>query len=344
VDNVLVGSFDTVDIDQYAGSNNWGTGGGPGAQVKDPSNGTNQNLATPMNYHGDIAIFRYYQAKFDGDDVNQNYQALLDPTQFVGPAVLNVNGDFTQNPGSTLEIDLYAGIGNDQLVVTGAFTAGGTLDISLVGPDPLVGETFQIIDAAAYAGAFGDINLPGNPADWNTSQLLIDGTLTFGIVLPDGDFTGPEGTPDGVWDCLDINALSAAIAGSSTDLNFDMNGDMVVDINDITDPQDGWLVVGGAASPGTTSGAPYLNGDSNLDGTVDGPDFLAWNNNKFSSNDAWCDGDFNADGAVDGPDFLVWNNNKFQSSDSALSAVPEPGMGLVTLLGLYWLSLARRRR
>ncbi len=32
VDNTLVGSFDTVDIDQYAGANNWGVGGGPGAQ------------------------------------------------------------------------------------------------------------------------------------------------------------------------------------------------------------------------------------------------------------------------------------------------------------------------
>ena len=64
------------------------------------------------------------------------------------------------------------------------------------------------------------------------------------------------------------------------------------------------------------SGNAYLLGDANLDGNVDGADFLQWNDHKFTANSAWTAGDFNADGAVDGVDFLVWNDNKFQSADT----------------------------
>ena len=77
------------------------------------------------------------------------------------------------------------------------------------------------------------------------------------------------------------------------------------------------------------SGNPYLLGDANLDGTVDGQDFVQWNANKFSSMPAWCAGDFNADGTVDGQDFVIWNNNKFTTADQ--QAVPEPALSLLLL-------------
>jgi hypothetical protein len=56
-------------------------------------------------------------------------------------------------------------------------------------------------------------------------------------------------------------------------------------------------------------------GDANLDGFVDGLDFIIWNDHKFTAEAAWCAGDFNADGFVDGQDFIVWNANKFTSAD-----------------------------
>ncbi len=53
--------------------------------------------ATPVDYHGEIAAARYYNDLAFGEaEVTQNHQALLDPTQVVGPATLHVNGDFTQ--------------------------------------------------------------------------------------------------------------------------------------------------------------------------------------------------------------------------------------------------------
>jgi hypothetical protein len=78
--------------------------------------------------------------------------------------------------------------------------------------------------------------------------------------------------------------------------------------------RDAWLVEGGAQNPAQTGGNPFLLGDANLDGFVDGSDFGIWNANKFTANAAWCSGDFSADGFVDGSDFGVWNSNKFTSS------------------------------
>jgi hypothetical protein len=136
---------------------------------------------------------------------------------------------------------------------------------------------------------------------------------------------------DGDFDCQDIDALTAAIVGGSTDLDFDLDGDGAVNIAD----RDMWLATAGAEM--LTSGQPYLLGDATLDGQVDISDFNIWNSNKFSSNSSWCLGDFNTDGSVDISDFNLWNTRKFQSSDSA-AAVPEPstfimlviaGLGLV---------------
>jgi hypothetical protein len=123
------------------------------------------------------------------------------------------------------------------------------------------------------------------------------------------DFNG-----DTVCDGADIDALQANIVtGPANPATFDLTNDGMVTIAD----RDEWLALAGAEN--LASGNPYLLGDANLDGSVNGGDFINWNANKFSSTSAWTDGDFNADGAVDGGDFVIWNANKFQSSDSLVS-------------------------
>ena len=131
------------------------------------------------------------------------------------------------------------------------------------------------------------------------------------------------------------NVVADIAAGSNTAL-YDLTGDGVVDQADLTD----WLAQAGAAN--LTSGNPYLVGDANLDGVVDGQDFLTWNGSKFTATAAWCSGDFNADGLVDGQDFLLWNGNKFTGADGGAAAVPEPNVCLV-LLGAVLLCIRKSR-
>jgi hypothetical protein len=128
--------------------------------------------------------------------------------------------------------------------------------------------------------------------------------------IVDGDFND-----DGLYDCLDIDALVAEIAAGTDNTSFDLSGDGLVDVVD----RDMWLAEAGAVNLGP--GKIYLLGDANLDGFVDGLDFIQWNANKFTSVAEWCAGDFNADGFVDGLDFIIWNANKFQSSDVANALV-----------------------
>ena len=80
--------------------------------------------------------------------------------------------------------------------------------------------------------------------------------------------------------------------------------------------------------------AESLPGDANADGFVDGQDFLAWNNSKFTTGAGWSGGDFNADGTTDGSDFVIWNAFKFQGTRIAPVPVPEPNGHLALILAL----------
>jgi hypothetical protein len=156
---------------------------------------------------------------------------------------------------------------------------------------------------------------------WVTSQL--DSIAILGD-SPLGDFDG-----NGALELTDIDQLVNAVAGQSTDLQFDLDGNGTLDLSDV----DAWRSLAGQAN--LPSMQAYLVGDSNLDGVVDISDFNNWNGNKFTTVAAWSAGDFNADGVVDISDFNVWNTSKFQSADGA-SVVPEPESGL---LGLSLLTL-----
>lgn len=141
----------------------------------------------------------------------------------------------------------------------------------------------------------------------------------------DGDFNF-----DGQLDCQDVDLLTEAVAGGSNPSDYDLNADEQVNLED----RDQWLAVAGAVN--LDSGSPYLPADANLDGFVDGQDFIVWNNHKFSATPKFCSGDFNMDGFVEGQDFVVWKHAKFQSADSAASiqsaAVPEPTWSILVLL------------
>ncbi len=182
------------------------------------------------------------------------------------------------------------------------------------------------INVYAWDGASGQqvhLNSLFGPGDYRIP--FGNGVLQLGL---GGDFDG-----DNLYTCRDIDELVSRIVTGDHDDYFDLTGDGLVTVAD----RDQWLAEAGEAT--LDSGNPFLPGDANLDGAVDGDDFKMWNAHKFQLTSNWCDGDFNTDGAVDGQDFLVWNAFKFQSAIRT-NPVPEPSavaMLLVLVAGSAWL-------
>ena len=187
------------------------------------------------------------------------------------------------------------------------------------------GHTANTYDAVglSHSQIGMSVGVWGNPLAIRVDQHLAS------LSNLDGDFNG-----DGNLNCLDVDALALELLSIHDSPVYDLNGDNTVDIDDLTE----WLSVAGANN--LASGNAYQPGDGNLDGVVDGMDFILWNQNKFTPAAAFCSGDFNVDGVVDGQDFVVWNANKFTSSDG-LSAVPEP-TSLLLLLAAILLPWERR--
>ena len=159
----------------------------------------------------------------------------------------------------------------------------------------------------------GDIGSaePHNIVQVEDKLLLTATNATFGTELWSCALCPIPGDFDhnGTLDTNDVDALVAAIAGALHPLGFDLDNDQLVTTTDLAT----WLQLAGAAN--LPSGNAYLPADANLDGIVDGLDYIAWNTNKFSALATWSGGDFNANGFVDGQDFIIWNEHKFQSSD-----------------------------
>jgi hypothetical protein len=143
------------------------------------------------------------------------------------------------------------------------------------------------------------------------SDLSTSGEYLLSVRVSDIDFT-----QDQAWTCDDLDRLVAQIVAGSFDATYDLTFDGIVDLADL----DLWL---SAAATFNGLATPYLPGDANLDGEVDGQDFVLWNRSKFTNGAGWCGGDFNADGMTDGVDFAVWNTNKTFLTPSPLATAPQ---------------------
>lgn len=210
---------------------------------------------------------------------------------------------------------------------------GGNAMLGLLGPNGGPTDTHLPMDGSpvidmADPGATGTFDQRGAPYGRVNDGRMDIGSIETGegTTSPSPDINGDE-----VINCLDINELTTAIANGSTDLaKYDFNGDMVVNLDDITAEGVGWLALAGAEN--LISGNPYAVGDANLDGFVDGLDFIEWNAHKFTTNSNWCEGDFNADGFVDGLDFIEWNANKF-TAQGPITVAPGGNMNTDAMVG-----------
>jgi hypothetical protein len=228
---------------------------------------------------------------------------------------------------------LFAADGAVRLNSFGSWTGGGSLidlgdlpaglDLSASG----AAITLGIFTANTFDPVFGN-----NPIITGYDNL----SITVRSVPLVCDFSG-----DGLCDVTDLDLMQSlgpiapGVAATGNE-EFDLNGDGLIDLVD----RDEWLAL---AATENGFGSPYKLGDANIDGFVDGTDFIAWNGSKFTQSLLWSNGDFTADGFVDGTDFIAWNGNKFTSSDG-VTAVPEPGAGMLSLVAMLLLGAARMWR
>jgi hypothetical protein len=76
-------------------------------------------------------------------------------------------------------------------------------------------------------------------------------------------------------------------------------------------------------------------GDFDLDGDVDGADFVAWQSNFPKATGAtWAQGDADRDGDVDGADFVIWQTNFPLSPAPSAAPVPEPDAAWLAMIAL----------
>lgn len=236
----------------------------------------------------------------------------------------------------------------DRVQMNGNAIAASFLPISA---DPVALMQLPLgLDASDFLGPSGALEMEiGVNHAFGTSGMTL---FPVGDPVANGQFVvNPSNVSDGdfdgnrVWDCNDVDALVVEIASGNNDPAFDLNGDELINTEDL----DRWLEQAGVINDPRPYGGQFpwhfLPGDGNLDGSVDASDFNIWNSNKLTATPAWCGGDFNADGFVDVSDFNVWNENKFRMSgeDDGVVAVPEPsGLATSLLCGFVGLLAVRR--
>ena len=259
---------------------------------------------------------------------------------------LSFSGDFFAASGGTSVFEAsFNGSSITPVDVSGdlyIFNSGDSVSEFMItvapgGTAPAIGEYVLInYDGSFGPGGLGDDMFTEIPSDVFTYELIYDENLgQVRIDITDVSLSVPcDFNLDGTCDGTDINALMAEVAAGTNNEGFDLNDDQLVN----NDDRDEWLSLAGEENLG--AGKEYLLGDANLDGFVDGLDFIEWNGSKFTSSTDWTAGNFNGDGFVDGLDFIEWNANKFTQSDGA--AVPEPSSA--ALCGLMLLGLLRLRR
>ena len=281
------------------------TYGGTNTYTMTIENSTITNNTSP-GYAGGLYASYYGQLDIAGTIVSGNIQSALgDIYNNNNPYHTAVDSVIGNADGTAFTVDGVL-VGNtatpvDAMLMPLADNGGPTMTHMPMAGSPALEANASSTSTADQRGAArpwdANADAAGGVADIGSVEFLSPVVVT-GV---DGDFDN-----DGDYDCDDINALQAEIVAGTNDAAFDLTDDGIVDDAD----QAAWLIEGGNAEVG----GPFLDGDFNLDGSVDVSDFNIWNNNKFTTNSNWCDGDANADGSIDVSDFNIWNVNKFNSS------------------------------
>jgi T5SS/PEP-CTERM-associated repeat protein len=133
------------------------------------------------------------------------------------PGALHISGTYTQTSGGKLQAELAGtapGTGYDQLLVTGAASLAGTLDVSLVGGfKPVTGSAFDVLIGGSRTGTFATAQLPdlGGRIEWNTTYTATTATISVLATYYAGDLNR-----DSHIDIADVAAMESALVDLTT--------------------------------------------------------------------------------------------------------------------------------
>jgi autotransporter-associated beta strand protein len=154
----------------------------------------------------------------------------LAPGSSIG--VLNANNNVTLGAGSTTIFEISkTPLTNDQLLVTGTLTYGGTLVVTNLAGTLAVGDSFQLFNASGRGGVFAATNLPSLPVGFGWQWSPTSGTLSVvsGVALNPTNLTAN----------LTGNILQLSWPADHTGWRMETNA------ADITDPN-AWFTLDGS--------------------------------------------------------------------------------------------------
>ncbi|MCA9100866.1 MAG: PEP-CTERM sorting domain-containing protein [Planctomycetales bacterium] len=253
-----------------------------------------------------------------------------------------------------------SGDNNTKIAASTAFAGGWNVTIreddSQPGLAPFDGVVSSNTGAAAFQMMYIDYDAPGliggqvNGADGSLIHsaggltVTRTGVGTYEVTIPGK--TGDDGML--MLSIADSHPNDAEYAGrgiASFEYNSD-TGKFVVNTVELTGPDVVSFLDSGfylAWVDFSDPFQPWIDGDADIDGKVDGLDYLTWAGNFGKSEDAiWFDGDFVHDGTVDGLDYLAWASN--YGTNTNASVVPEPGTFALAGIAALLIAALRRRR
>jgi hypothetical protein len=121
---------------------------------------------------------------------------------------------------------------NDTIRGLTTFVSGGTLQLSSVGSQITVGDSFKLLFAANYLGAFTNI-LPATPGPglvWNTNALANSGTLSVGLGA-----VAPQ------FGAVSLSGTNLVLSGSGGAAGY---GYSVLGSTNLSSPRTNWTPVG----------------------------------------------------------------------------------------------------
>ena len=143
---------------------------------------------------------------------------------------LIVETNFIQQDGAMLELLLTSDSVFDRLIVGGNLDALGILKATLSsGFDPVLGQSFDLLDFATFSNGFSDFDLPqlGAGLAWDMSDLGITGELQVIAVGLSGDYNNDE-----IVDAADYTVWRDSFGQMGDDLPADGDNDDEVTVLD----------------------------------------------------------------------------------------------------------------